>query len=130
MDKGHEPIERLLLSVTIETNNKNNLMLNHHNKKLISHCLTILVAGRQGLCHSVVGKWVVRSNKRSTESDRVYQPILLKNYPSLRPDSHSCEDNQSPPTAVCSWCNLLLEGLISYRPTASQHPPRGQGSTV
>lgn len=57
MDKGREPRERLLSSVTVEANNKNRLMLNHH-KKLISHSHTIPVAGWQGLSHSVVDNWV------------------------------------------------------------------------
>lgn len=36
MDKGREPRERLLSSVTVETNNKNKLMLNHHKKAYFS----------------------------------------------------------------------------------------------
>lgn len=65
MDKGHEPIERLLSSVAIETNNENNLMLNHNHKKFISRCLTILVAGWQGLCHRVGDNWVCAETKEA-----------------------------------------------------------------
>lgn len=130
MDKGHEPIVRLLSSVTIETNKKKKPDAEPPQQKAyfsLSHNSCGWMARAVSQRGGQVG---VRRNKRSTKSDWLYQPTLLKNYPSLRPDSHSCEDNQSLPTAVSSWCNLLLESLISYRPTASQHPPRGQGSTV
>lgn len=118
MDEGREPIERLLSSVAIETNKENHLMLNHNHKRLISRCLTVLVAGWQGLCHRVGDNWMCAETKAApTQTDYTN----LSSWEMTRPwaPTHTLVRTTSPFPQPCP--------LISYRPTVSQHPPRAPG---
>lgn len=118
MDKGREPTERLLSSVTSEANNKNNLMLNHH-KKLISHCLTIPVADGKGW---VTAWWTTGCVQKVR--------LTIPTYP---PEKWPVPETWLTPLwgqSVSSHSRVLLVRSASGRShliqtTASQHPPRG-----